>query len=95
MPGAAKTPANWRRFEEMDPTFMSQLPAIIPLVGMIAGITMVIAIVGLVFWNKTRERELQFHQDLRLKEMEHQRRMKEIELEIEKVKAGQTVARAA
>jgi hypothetical protein len=56
---------------------------------------MVIAIVAIVFWFKAREKELQFHQDLRVKEMEHQRRMKELEVEVEKVKAAQTASRAA
>jgi type II secretory pathway component PulM len=54
----------------------------------IAGMAMVVAIVGIVFWYKAREKELQLHQDLRLREMEHQKRMKEIELEIEKLKAA-------
>ncbi|MBZ5515108.1 MAG: hypothetical protein LAN62_09770 [Acidobacteriia bacterium] len=63
------------------------LVAFLPFLIPIAGMLMVIGIVGIVFWYKARERELQFHQDLRLKEMEHQRRMKELELEVEKVKA--------
>jgi hypothetical protein len=67
------------------------MPYLIPIAAML----MVVAIVGIVFWHKAREKELQFHQDLRLKELEHQRRMKEIELEIEKLKAAQPTARAA
>ena len=67
------------------------LPLLIPFAGMLT----LIVVVGIVFWYKGREKELQFHQDLRLKEMEHQRRMKEIELEIEKVKAALPVGRAA
>ena len=63
------------------------LVAFLPFLIPIAGMLMVIGIVGIVFWYKARDRELQFHQDLRLKEMEHQRRMKELELEVEKVKA--------
>jgi len=70
-------------------------PLLIPIVGTVAGCLMVVVIVAIVFWYKAREKELQFHQDLRLKEMEHQRRMKEIELEIEKVKAAQPASRAA
>ncbi len=60
------------------------LPLLIPFAGML----MVVAIVGIVFWYKSRERELQFHQEMRLKEMEHQRHMKELELEVEKVRAA-------
>ena len=62
-------------------------PLMIPIVGTIFGTVMVVAIVGIVFWFKTRERELLVHQEMQIREMEHQRRMKEIELEIEKTRA--------
>lgn len=62
---------------------------LIPIVGTIAGVVMVIAIVGMVFWFKAREKELQTHERMRTLEMEHQRKMKELELEVEKVKARQ------
>ena len=52
----------------------------------IVAIAMPLGIVGIVFWYKSREKELQFHQDLRIREMEHQRKMKELELELEKEK---------
>ena len=55
----------------------------------IAGMLMVLGIVGIVFWFKAREKELQHHQDLRIREMEHQRNMKELEIELEKTKAQQ------
>jgi hypothetical protein len=61
----------------------------------IAGMLMVVFIVGIVFWFKAREKELQYHQDLRIREMEHQRKMKELELEVEKLKARQGSDRAA
>ena len=67
------------------------LPLLIPFAGMLTAIVIVWAVV----WHKAHEKELQFHQDLRLKEMEHQRRMKELELEVEKVKATQVSSRAA
>jgi hypothetical protein len=51
-----------------------------------AGMLMVIGIVGIVFWFKGREKELVFHQDLRVREMEHQRKMKELEVELEKAR---------
>jgi hypothetical protein len=47
---------------------------------------MVVAIVGIAFWYKGREKELQAYQDMRTCEMEHQRKMKELELELEKEK---------
>lgn len=65
-------------------------PMLIPIVGAISGTLMIVAIVGIVFWFKSRERELQFHQDMRVREMEHQRKMKELELEIEKTRSLRT-----
>ncbi|HZO99286.1 MAG TPA: hypothetical protein VFD30_03235 [Terriglobia bacterium] len=50
-----------------------------------AGMLMVVIIVGIVFFARTREKELQAHQALRAQEMEHERRLKEIELEKAKV----------
>ncbi len=64
-------------------------PFLIPIAGIVGGVVMIIAVVAIVYWSKTRERELQVHQDLRLREMEHQKRMKELELEIEKTRAQQ------
>ncbi len=52
----------------------------------IAGMLMVLGIIAIVFWYRAREKELQFHQDLRIREMEHQRKMKELELEVEKTR---------
>ena len=62
-------------------------PFLIPLAGIIFGTAMIAAIVWIVSWSKTRERELQVHQETQIREMEHQRRMKELELEIEKTRA--------
>ncbi len=59
----------------------------------LAGIILIIAIVGMAFWHKVRETELQVHQDMRIREMEHQRKMKELELE--KVKARPSLERVA
>jgi hypothetical protein len=70
-------------------------PLWIPIAGAIGGCLMIVAIVGIVFWFKAREKELQYHQDLRVKEMEHQRRMKELEIELEKTRAQNAASRAA
>jgi len=70
-------------------------PLLIPIVGAIAGPVMVVAIVGIVFWFKARAKELQFHQDLRIREMEHQRKMKELEVELEKTKGRSSTGQAA
>ena len=53
---------------------------------------MVIILVGFINFRKMREKELQAHQDLRLREMEHERKLKELDiekakLELEKSKA--------
>ena len=65
-------------------------PFIVPIVGTIFGTVMTAAIVAIVFWYKAREKELQAHQEMRTREMDHQRRMKELELEIERTKTRQT-----
>jgi hypothetical protein len=65
-------------------------PFMIPILGIVFGTAMIVAIVGITVWSKTRERELQVHQEMQIRELEHQRRMKELELEIEKTRARQT-----
>jgi L-cysteine desulfidase len=64
--------------------FMALGPFLVPIAGMV----MIVAVVALGVWHKTRERELQYHQDMRIREMEHQRKMKELELEKVKVRQG-------
>ena len=70
-------------------------PLLIPIVGTIAGTLMIVAIVGIVYWYKAREKELQFHQDLRVREMEHQRKLKELDVELEKAKARKSTEKVA
>ena len=55
---------------------------LIPLGGML----LALAIVAIVFWHRTRVKELQFHQDLRIREMEHQTKLKQLEIELEQAK---------
>jgi len=55
---------------------------LIPLGGML----LALAIVAIVFWHRTRLKELQFHQDLRIREMEHQTKLKQLEIELERAK---------
>lgn len=52
---------------------------------------MIIAVVAIGGWFKYRERELQIHQQMRTREMEHLQKMKELEVELERTKAKQTV----
>jgi hypothetical protein len=70
-------------------------PIMIPILGTVFGTAMIVAIVGIVFWYKGRERELQVHQEMQMRQMDHDRRMKELELErakveLEKSKVEQT-----
>ena len=51
---------------------------------------MIIAVVAIGGWFKFREHELRIQQEMRAKEIAHQEKMKELELELEKTKAKQT-----
>ncbi|HTS69783.1 MAG TPA: hypothetical protein VMO17_12450 [Terriglobia bacterium] len=59
-------------------------PFIIPL-GVFA---MVVLIVGIADLAKIRNLEIDVHQKLHGEEMEHQRKMRELELELERIKQG-------
>lgn len=58
----------------------------IPIVGSIAGTAMVVAIVAIVMITKQRLQEMEH--TLQLRRMEHERRMKELELELARIHAG-------
>ena len=53
----------------------------VPIVGTIAGCAMIAIIIAIVFWHKTRVKELEAHREMRLREMEHERGMKELEIQ--------------
>jgi hypothetical protein len=59
-------------------------PFIIPL-GVFA---MVVLIVAIAHVTKIRNLEVEVHQKLHVQEMEHQRKMRELELELERIKQG-------
>jgi hypothetical protein len=59
-------------------------PFLIPL-GVFA---MVVLVVAMAEVTKIRNRELEVHQKLHGQEMEHQRKMRELELELERIKQG-------
>ena len=65
-----------------------------PVLICIFAFLLVFAIVAVTLWYKARVRELAAHQDLRVREMEHQRNLKQLELEIERVRAGQPAGAA-
>lgn len=57
-------------------------PFIIPL----AVFAMVVLIVAIGNLTKIRDKELEVHQKLHAEQLEHQRKMKEIELELERLR---------
>ena len=59
-------------------------PVIIPL----AAFALVVIIVAIVHLMKIRDVEIDSLQRLHVEEMEHQRRMRELELELERIKQG-------
>jgi len=59
-------------------------PFLIPL-GVFAMVVLIVAIAELA---KIRNRELEVHQQLHAQEMEHQRKMRELDLELELNKRG-------
>jgi hypothetical protein len=50
---------------------------------------MVVLIVAIVKLAKIRDRELEVQQKLHLEQMEHQRRMQELELELARLRKGE------
>lgn len=73
---------------------MEMNPFLIPIVGTIAGCAMIVIIIAIVFWNRTRMKELDIHREMRLREMEHERNLKQVELDIEKLRATRSQDRA-
>jgi hypothetical protein len=59
-------------------------PFVIPL-GVFAMVVLIVAIAELA---KIRNLEIDVHQNLHPLEMEHQRKMRELELELERIKQG-------
>ncbi len=70
------------------PEFLSQgiSPLWIPIVTVVSGCLMVVGIVAVVHHHKQQIQRLDY--ELQLRRMEHERRMKELELELAKVKQG-------
>lgn len=62
------------------------IPFIVFLIPIVA-ILMPLGIVAIVFWYKARQREMELQESLRLREFEHLQRLKELELQIEKLKS--------
>ena len=56
---------------------------------------MIIAVVGIGSWFSFRGRELRSHEEMRIKEMEHLQKMKELEIELEKAKGRSSAGPAS
>jgi hypothetical protein len=76
-------------------TFTCLLPEIsgewIPIVGVLSGTVMVVAIVAIASFNKHRRQEMEHV--LQLRRMEHERRMKELDLELARIQSGTAAQR--
>jgi len=59
-------------------------PFFIPL-GVFAMVVLIVAITQMI---SIRDKEMEVHQRLHLEEMDHQRKMRELELELERIKQG-------
>jgi hypothetical protein len=59
-----------------------------PFLTPLAVFAMVVLIVAIAEMAKIRNMELEVHQKLHGQEMEHQRKMRELELELERIKQG-------
>lgn len=70
-------------------------PMLIPIVALGAGTAMIVAIVWIAHAYKSRDKELQYHQELRVREMEHLQKMKQLEIELEKTRKQNHSAQAA
>ena len=62
-------------------------PYAVPLGGLLVGAVWV----GFTSWRKVRERELNQESELRLKEMEHQLKLKAMDLELARLKESRPV----
>lgn len=75
-------------FQGINPEIVVYL---IPIVGIIMSTLVVIAVVWLVVHYKQRMQEMEH--TLQLRRMDHERRMKELELELARVQSGMAAAR--
>jgi hypothetical protein len=60
-----------------------------PFVVPLAAFAMVILIVAIIKLAKIRDKEMEVQQRLHLEQMEHQRKMQELELELTRLRTGQ------
>jgi hypothetical protein len=66
-----------------------------PVLGICALGLSTVGVFAIVFWYKARDKELQVQREMRIREMEHLQRMRELEVDLEKAKASQAYERTA
>ena len=54
----------------------------------LAAFAVVVLIVAITSMSRLRDKEMEVHQQLYMEDLEHQRKMKELTLELERVKQG-------
>jgi len=74
---------------------MWNIPDIAPVLGVCALGLSAICIVAIVCWYKTRDKEIQVQREMRIREMEHEQKMRELDVAREKAKAAQVYERSA
>jgi hypothetical protein len=74
---------------------MWNIPDIAPVLVMCVFGLVTVCIVAMRFWYKARDKELQVQREMRIREIEHQQKMKELEVQLEKAKASQVYERTA
>ena len=74
---------------------MWNVPDIAPVLGMCALGLSAICVVAIVFWYKAHDKELQVQREMRIREMEHLQKMRELEVALEKAKAHPVHERTA
>jgi choline-glycine betaine transporter len=69
--------------------------ALAPVLAMCALGLSAICIVAIVCWYRARDKELQIQREMRIREIEHQQKMRQLDVEAEKAKAAQIHDRTA
>ncbi len=66
-----------------------------PVLGVCVMCLSIVCVVAIRLWYKARDKELQVQREIRIREMEHQQKMRELDVEREKAKAAQVHERMA
>lgn len=66
--------------EEERPGKMENMVGLVGILVPIAALLLPVGILGIIFWYKAHEQELEMHESLRVREFEHLERLKDLEL---------------